>query len=224
MVTAMRPDQARELVDVFNDENIGHAISSIRRTIAKQSQSDFASDFGLTRDKLAFIEAGRTPINVELGWLLCKQFNIHPAWLMSCGMEDVPPRFDDIPSWKIAFLETRLRGNGKILFRQFWRMLGWAVMEKDLHAKIFQKMMLTDTETHGNLSEVKEQMPNLRRRLNLATKETGKMSALAKFLGRQTNRKIPLASVSRWLSGKREPGGEITLKLLRWVEQQERQK
>ena len=77
---------------------------------------------------------------------------------------------------------------------------------------------LTDSATSEKLSEVKAQIPSLLERLNRATKESGKMSALAEFLG------VPLASVSRWLSGKREPGGEITLRLLRWVEQQERQK
>ena len=77
---------------------------------------------------------------------------------------------------------------------------------------------LTDSESADKHSAVKSQLPNLLERLNRATKETGKMSALAVFL------KVPLASVSRWLSGKREPGGEITLKLLQWVEQQERQK
>ncbi len=77
---------------------------------------------------------------------------------------------------------------------------------------------LTDTASSEKLSGVKAQLPNLLERLNRATKESGKMSALAKFLD------VPLASVSRWLSGKREPGGEITLKMLHWVEQQELQK
>jgi transcriptional regulator with XRE-family HTH domain len=83
---------------------------------------------------------------------------------------------------------------------------------------------LTDTSTYANLVSVKQQMPSLLERLNQATKDTGKMSALADYLGVQTKRKVPLASVSRWLSGKREPGGEITLLLERWVEKQERQK
>jgi hypothetical protein len=77
---------------------------------------------------------------------------------------------------------------------------------------------LTDSESLVKKSHVKPQLPNLLARLKAATKETGKMSALANFLD------VPLASVSRWLSGNREPGGEVTLKLLRWVEQQERQK
>ena len=75
---------------------------------------------------------------------------------------------------------------------------------------------LTFPATSVKNLEVKLQLPTLLERLNRATKETGKMSALAKYL------EVPLASVSRWLSGKREPGGEITLKMLRWVEQPER--
>ena len=86
------------------------------------------------------------------------------------------------------------------------------------------KKELADSETSSKLPDMKAQLPSLRERLNRATKESGKMSALADFLGKATGQKVPLASVSRWLSGKREPGGEITLKLLRWVEQQERQK
>lgn len=86
------------------------------------------------------------------------------------------------------------------------------------------KRDLTEAETSINLAEVKAQLPSLLVRLNRATKESGKMSALADFLGKASGQKVPLASVSRWLSGKREPGGEITLLLLQWVERQERQK
>ncbi len=67
-----------------------------------------------------------------------------------------------------------------------------------------------------NLTDVKPLMPGFRERLKKALAERGRKTALAKLLG------VPLASVSQWLSGEREPGGEYTLKLLRWVEQQER--
>jgi transcriptional regulator with XRE-family HTH domain len=91
-------------------------------------------------------------------------------------------------------------------------------------AKKDQFSGLTEAETCLKPVDVKAQLPSLLERLNRATKETGKMSALADFLGKAVGHRVPLASVSRWLAGKREPGGEITLKLLRWVEQQERQK
>jgi hypothetical protein len=64
---------------------------------------------------------------------------------------------------------------------------------------------------------VKSQLKNLLADLNRLTKESGKKTELAEFLG------APLTSVSRWLSGEREPGGETTLRLFHWVKQQERQ-
>ena len=87
-----------------------------------------------------------------------------------------------------------------------------------MNFKPSEELYLTHTATSAKLSTVKAQLPSLLERLNRATNESGRMSALAEFLG------VPLASVSRWLSGKREPGGEITLKMLHWVKQQERQK
>ncbi|HLH53446.1 MAG TPA: helix-turn-helix transcriptional regulator [Verrucomicrobiae bacterium] len=67
-----------------------------------------------------------------------------------------------------------------------------------------------------NNADVKSPMKNLLWRLNRATAERGMKSKLAKVMG------VPLANVSQWLSGEREPGGETTLKLLDWVDQQER--
>jgi DNA-binding transcriptional regulator YiaG len=78
------------------------------------------------------------------------------------------------------------------------------------------KKHLTDTSYWTTTENVKELLPNLRDKLKKLTESAGKKSELADFLG------APLASVSRWLSGDREPGGEITLKLLKWVEKQER--
>jgi transcriptional regulator with XRE-family HTH domain len=99
----------------------------------------------------------------------------------------------------------------------------WDKMRRELRGRLHigsgtAKSDLTNPATSVKPDDVKAQLPSLLARLNRETSETGRMSALAKFLG------VPLASVSRWLSGKREPGGEITLRLLHWVEQQERQK
>ena len=104
--------------------------------------------------------------------------------------------------------------------------LDWRFGDRETPGKVIDPPLekyLTKAETSVKASSVKAQLPNLLERLNRATKETGKMSALADFLGKAVGYKVPLASVSRWLSGKREPGGEVTLQLLRWVELQERQ-
>ncbi len=80
------------------------------------------------------------------------------------------------------------------------------IKKKDLH----------DVNAKVNDGDV-NQMASLINRLLVATQARGKKSELARFLG------LPLASVSQWLSGKRSPSGETTLKLLEWVERRERE-
>ena len=82
---------------------------------------------------------------------------------------------------------------------------------------IYEKDLM-NTSSQVSFDDVKPQLPSLLDRLKKAAAAPGQKTALAKVLG------APLESVSRWLSGKQEPGGEITLKLLKWVEEQERQK
>ncbi|MBI5384449.1 MAG: helix-turn-helix transcriptional regulator [Verrucomicrobia bacterium] len=60
-------------------------------------------------------------------------------------------------------------------------------------------------------------LASLLERLNQATAARGQKMALAQTLG------VPPARVSEWLSGKKEPGGAVTLRLLDWVEEWERQ-
>jgi transcriptional regulator with XRE-family HTH domain len=78
--------------------------------------------------------------------------------------------------------------------------------------------LLTGVTESGKTSVVKSELTlkNLLARLNSATEKPGMKSALAKHIG------VPLSNVSQWLSGKREPSGSTTLRLLKWVEQQER--
>jgi transcriptional regulator with XRE-family HTH domain len=87
------------------------------------------------------------------------------------------------------------------------------IIERSL---LSEKYPLTDVTVSAKSNSVKSEMANLLDRLKRATSQRGDKSKLAKVLG------VPLANVSQWLSGEREPGGETTLKLLRWVEQQER--
>jgi len=61
----------------------------------------------------------------------------------------------------------------------------------------------------------------LKARLQKATQATGSKTRLAEFLG------VKLSNVSLWLmddsrKSAREPGAETALRMLRWVEQQER--
>ena len=66
-----------------------------------------------------------------------------------------------------------------------------------------------------NSLEVTPMLPKLLERLNSMTQDFGKKSELATHLG------VARQMVSLWLSGKREPGGETTLRLLQWVQTEE---
>jgi transcriptional regulator with XRE-family HTH domain len=94
----------------------------------------------------------------------------------------------------------------------------WAA---EILSKLSAKQDLTKVLTESNMGAVKPLWPELKRRLQKATAETGKKSELAKFL------KTGLTVVSRWLTddkSAREPGAEYALQMLHWVERQERQK
>ena len=101
--------------------------------------------------------------------------------------------------------------------RLFWNDAFMALQFLAMGREPREKRVLTQASTCGIVPPVKAQLDNLLAKLNRLTQEPGKKTELAEFLG------APLASVSRWLSGKRDPGGETTLKMLRWVQEQESQ-
>ena len=80
-----------------------------------------------------------------------------------------------------------------------------------------KKTTLTNVSEVVNVRTMKPHLPILLGRLQMATTNRGGKTALAKFL------QVPLARVSQWLTGDREPGGETTLRLLEWVTAEEAQ-
>ena len=243
-----------------------------------QSERNLALLLGVTRDQLAGIEYGRTPLKSGVAISLAKFAGCNLNWLAEGSgpvfgplpnpnlIEQIPARSLFSQAW-LKYLKKHVTRGAKY-FGEGWEGLDESLLIggedalaytkqdieglfKDLpaklrwnayahiakacrdyrqmnHAKIIELNSLavsglnndlTDAATSRKVSgDVKNKLPSLLERLNRATKETGKMSALAAYL------KVPLASVSRWLSGKREPGGETALQMLHWVEQQERQK
>jgi transcriptional regulator with XRE-family HTH domain len=261
------------------------------REAGELSQSLFAEALNITRDKLASIEYGRTPLRFWVGRALCRQFNVSQAWLAE-GLGNPQPKIEfaeeverSIPPKTLfsrAFAEYLLPKlsivQGGLIKRpvesisiQFLtpaglaedEHLGWilkrelgAIMDDlprelripfaksvvaavarfgEMHGmggrirslvRLFvqtygsvpgeEKEGLTKIIEFGNNAGVKQIWDAFLKRLNDATAEHGMKSRLAKFMG------VPLPNVSQWLSGDREPSGETTLRLLQWVEQEER--
>ncbi len=81
-----------------------------------------------------------------------------------------------------------------------------------------ENLILPEAATDTHAVAANTLLPSLLERLKSITAGKGKKSELAAFL----KPRVPLSSVSRWLSGEREPGGEVLLQLLHWVALQER--
>jgi DNA-binding transcriptional regulator YiaG len=80
-----------------------------------------------------------------------------------------------------------------------------------------QKEVLRRVTQYSKSEGVSLNMAMLIGRLRRLTAPVGMKGGLAKALG------VPRPRVSEWLSGKTAPGGETTLKMLRWVQEQESQ-
>jgi transcriptional regulator with XRE-family HTH domain len=80
-----------------------------------------------------------------------------------------------------------------------------------------EKRMLTKITLKSKCESMKSPMQFLLSRLSQATRQRGKKTALAKLL------RVPPPRISEWLRGTKEPGGEITLRLLEWVTAEEAQ-
>lgn len=271
-------------------------VKTVRESI-RWSQSAFAEQLGITRDQLASIEYGRTPLRYDIAWRLHLAFGISLDWLeKGLGFPDrlaqdclpiptatglprrallseVVPQFHSPPnvdaialkagellaqmteperrsldasllnmvieSWIArlpdghvdGFIDAMLKA-GEHLVKSLpkepapvvngragemaWARIRTASARKILAAPEFHKKMLTGAATSAKVPLVKSQLDNLVATLNRLAGKRGKKTELARFLG------APLASVSRWLSGDRVPGADTTLKMLNWVQQQER--
>ena len=287
-----------------HEREIGERLKLYREGI-RFSQASFSNVIGISRDQLASVECGRTPLKYSIAWEIRSKFRVSINWLW-CGdpsphdlsedtilpspdsvevgknalltevfhkfhkLEGHPPplnpkteikvkkvkvdRIEIGHRWMYAML-LRLESDNLIAnvpdgyvvdfynkVKEFTKVylealprdsrelidarmdgMEWVEMRSKVIASLptgegWNKNNLTDAESLDNNSDVKSPLPAFLERIKKASSATGKKSELAKFLG------APLASVSRWLSGEREPGGEITLKMLKWVEQQERQK
>jgi transcriptional regulator with XRE-family HTH domain len=62
------------------EADIGRRVQQVREHI-KWPQPAFAEELDISRDRLASIEYGRTPLRYEIGYRLCVIFEINPRWL-----------------------------------------------------------------------------------------------------------------------------------------------
>lgn len=202
------------------ERNIGFRIAYIRRPFG-MSQSELASTLQITRNQLSNIESGRVPLNAVIGLRACRLLNLNPAWLLTGhGQERGFPKLDTAVS---DWLGDHFKLASRSTFGETWSSIAWflsdypetlALRERALprlrEQLIAKNKSLSDVGASVNHPDVKSYWKELRQRLNEATQERGKKSELAGWMN------LPLASISRWLSGDAVPDGENTLRLQAW--------
>lgn len=83
------------------------------------------------------------------------------------------------------------------------------------HLRVLEQLenVLTSNSPKSKSGDVKSEVEKLIERVKQKASQPGAKAKLARALG------VAPARISEWLSGEKEPGGEYTLRLLRWVEQ-----
>ena len=138
--------------------------------------------------------------------------------VLRCLIEDFRGVLKSIPPHLLYLFSAQITK----AWRDFVRINIIEVCEWEARQRNKQEGRLTETSTRLNVPPgMQSEWTVLKRRLQDATAKPGAKTKLAEFLG------VDLTRVSQWLTDSknaREPGAEYALKMLRWLEQRQRQK
>jgi transcriptional regulator with XRE-family HTH domain len=215
------------------------------------TQSQMSDLLGLNRSYLSELESGRRPVqpwviqraeDVEKRWRTTYQalhavqggdqayLDVFSAWLPSAGVEDVLSSFEYIADRRsegpISLQPLYLYANRLVMAELAKRLhldfslSGKTSREKSKVPEALENKstsLLTESSINRRTGDVKiRTFDELLTALRAKTCQRGGMARLAEALN------VQQARVSEWLSGKTMPGGQTTLRLLHWIEQQER--
>jgi transcriptional regulator with XRE-family HTH domain len=217
IITSLKDSGASKFKPLAENERaICDRIAALRR-FKGISQKQLASLTGSTRDQVANIECNRVPLKAVLGLKICRVLDANPNWVYyGTGPQFPMLEMDDPLYWAVLSIVS-----DEELFSNAWSHAGGGRLTFLKGDSIVRHHLTNEREatilsgvkinSAGHLSEL------IDRARGLITKR-GARSKLAKHLG------VSRQAVSEWFTGKSYPGAETTLRLLKWVEQQERQK
>lgn len=225
---------------------VGARLAAARR-FKGVSQAALAGKILMTRASLANVESGRTALTAFCGWRACwMALNIHPDWL--CFGTKAQEPFPVLPDVVFHWIEAQFQEMATARFTAVWEALGpFAEASRtmpdatvvDVVAKVVRRQResavarmakiglsgrdqqtsdvhLTNQASSLEVAALKLLLPSLLERLRRATTRHGSKTDLAAWLG------VHRQTVTDWLSGKQQPGGEAALRILNWVEDWER--
>jgi transcriptional regulator with XRE-family HTH domain len=203
------------------------------------TQADFAGQILMSRDQLANIETGRTRLRYVEAWEICDWYDIRLDWLAEGpGLKPVygfdkhgefpDPRaqcvrprstLERVAGWVrqgMEFEAKSARQKAKEARAALRKSKYWKEFVETGSIEESAKWMLTSKAEKLSSADMQPAMPKLLERLRRATEERGRKVKLAAWM------RVHPQCITDWLSGRKEPGGETTLRLLHWVQQQER--
>jgi transcriptional regulator with XRE-family HTH domain len=162
------------------------------------------------------------PITLEVGqrWFHDMALKLHiEHWIARAPPGRVAELTEKLMRTAKEFMDSLPPESGATIDRRaeqlMWERIRMANATRVLVMANSEKKDLQNISELVKYSGVNSLLANLLSRLKRATFQRGKKTGLARFL------RVPLVSVSRWLSGEREPGGETTLRILAWVQEEE---
>jgi transcriptional regulator with XRE-family HTH domain len=210
------------------EKAIGQRVAVCRR-FQRWDQQQLAGAIGLSRSQLSSIEIGRVALTTDAALRIAEVLKINLLWLAKelggrIRFLKLPPELEKkarthkhfseafdavlrdyfITDWK-AVAERGLAG----FYSPEDSQIELPVPQNSLQGL---KKDLTMITLMGNNECVKSEVQNLINRVKRKAAKPGAKAELARLLGVKPPR------ISEWLSGAKAPGGEYTLKLLRWVE------
>lgn len=185
---------------------IGLRVGYLRRREGL-TQYELAKRIVMSRIMVSNVESGRVPLKLYAAWAISYGLLVHPNFLYYGG--DDSQHFPVLDNEDFVKLDKIYRANEGAVFSETWEAMGGLLFDAE------QKYRLTSSSLKSNNADVQSEIQKLMERVKRKSSMPGAKADLARKLG------VAPARISEWLSGAKEPGGDYTLRLLRWVSQQE---
>ena len=139
-------------------------------------------------------------------------------WLGGIKPYEIPTFYYSLIRFGTAWIAEREKKGSVPNFADLLPLLAQAPDNSGVIKEASEEQGLTSGSLKGNSECVTSEITKLIERVKRQAEKPGSRAQLARLLD------VAPARITEWLKGKKEPGGNYTLRLLRWVEEQEQKK
>lgn len=177
------------------------------------TRAKLAESVGTTADYVANLEYYKAPVKVWFAVAVRDHCGGSIEWLATGFGSPFDPDFQNDPTLEIAPPMSLLSAVWEKSLKHVYR--GGRIIASN--SRELSEQPLTCGSELDTIPPVNSELQALIDRVRIVVAAPGAKAKLARHLG------VPSQRISQWLSGrtKRMPGGEMALRLLRWVQEQE---